>query len=223
VALVIALYGATGCPQCMQGLTHFEELGASRGFVVAYPGSNTDPPWHSPADITYFNALIDRIVANQNIDPRRIYLAGFSAGGRETYYMACRLSARIAAAASVSSIMRPYPCAVSHPVSELTIVGSTEPELSGTPTIPSAFETAARWRSLDGCRRASKARITRVSVVTMQVWGPCSGGSAVGLFVVSGGHHTWPGTYGLAATDPDARWNASKAIWSFFSTHPLAR
>jgi polyhydroxybutyrate depolymerase len=220
VPLVIGLYGATGCPQCMEGLTKFELVGRRHGFVVAYPGSNTNPPWHSPGDIHYFSALIDRLRRTQNIDPKRIYVAGFSAGGREAYFVGCKLSSRIAAIAVVSSVMRQYPCPISHPVSMLTIAGSTE-AINGTPTTPSLASAAVRWRTLDGCPSLMTARRSQVADVTQQTWGPCQGGSTVAIYVVQGGHHTWPGTYGLAPSDPDAQWKASEGIWSFFAAHPL--
>jgi polyhydroxybutyrate depolymerase len=219
VGLVVAFYGATGTPQRMEGLTKFEGAAAAHGFVVVYPGSQTDPPWHAADDTAYLGSLIDRIVAQENIDPRRIYLTGFSAGGRETYFLGCRLSAKVAAIAVVSSVMRDYPCAIAHPISELTIAGSQEP-VNGTNGGPSVASVAARWRALDGCSAQAPMRTTQVATVTQQSWGPCAAGSAVGIWIVNGGHHTWPGTYGLAASDPDAQFDATEAIWSFFAAHP---
>jgi polyhydroxybutyrate depolymerase len=220
VPLVVAFYGATGTPQAMEGLTKFEELARTYGFVVAYPGSQTNPPWHGPDDVQYMNALIARVRASENIDPKRIYLTGFSAGGRETYFLGCRLSRVVAAIAVVSSVMRDYPCTVAHAISEVTIAGSTEAVNGSSSGVPSAAAVAARWRAFDGC--PTQAPVQRqVATVTEQTWGSCRSGSAVGIWIVQGGHHTWPGTYGLAPSDPDAQFNASKAIWAFFAAHPL--
>jgi polyhydroxybutyrate depolymerase len=221
VPLVVALYGATGCPQCMEGLTKFEGVAREHGFVVAYPGSDTDPPWHSTADISYFRTLIDRVTKSENIDPKRVYVAGFSAGGRETYYAACKLSSRIAAIAVVSSVMRGYPCRLSHPISELTIGGSTEPLAYGNARLPSLAQVAARWRVLNGCPAHTPAHKSQVANVSRQTWGFCKGGSVVAVYLVQGGRHNWPRTSGLAPSDPDGHWDASTGIWSFFAAHPL--
>lgn len=220
VGLVVAFYGATGTPQRMEGLTKFERIAREHGFVVGYPGSQTDPPWHAPDDTAYVGSLIDRIVAHENIDPKRIYLTGFSAGGRETYFLGCGLSAKVAAIAVVSSVMRDYPCPIAHPISELTIDASGE-AITGTSNIPSAASVAAHWRALNGCPAQVAVKTTQVATVTQQMWGPCAAGSTVGIWIVQGGHHTWPGSYGLAASDPDAQFDASEAIWAFFAAHPL--
>ncbi len=223
VPLVIGLYGATGCPQCMEGLTKFEGVAREHGFVVAYPGSNTDPPWHSTGDIGYFRALIDGVTKSQNIDPKRVYVAGFSAGGRETYYAACKLSSKIAAIAVVSAVMRQYPCPLSHPISELTIGGSTEPLAFGNARLPSLAQVAAHWRSLDGCSAQTTLHKSQVANVTQRTWGPCRGGTVVAYYLVQGGTHNWPGTYGVSPSAPDGQWKASEGVWSFFAAHPFAR
>jgi polyhydroxybutyrate depolymerase len=204
----------------MQGITHFEELAVRHGFVVVYPGSQTEPPWHAPDDVSYLRGLIHHVMATQNIDPRRVYLAGFSAGGRATYYYACQFSHLVAAIAVVASVMREYPCQLSHPISEVAIDASGK-AITGNGRIPSALQVAARWREFNGCTSSTPTQ-TQVSTVSEQLWGPCKGGSAVALWVVQGGHHTWPGTYGLAPGDPDAQFNASAAIWAFFAAHPFA-
>jgi polyhydroxybutyrate depolymerase len=223
VPLVIGLYGADGCPQCMEGLTKFEHVADEHGFVVAYPGSASNPPWNSASDLPYLKSFISQVEAAQNIDPSRVYVTGFSAGGRMTYFLGCQLSRQIAAIAVVSSVMRAYPCPLSHPVSELTLDGSTESTaINGTRTgIPTAAATAAKWRALDGCPAKIPLRSSVVAPVSQQTWGPCVDGSSVALYVLSGGIHTWPGSYGLSRSSPDAQYNASEAIWSFFAGHSV--
>jgi polyhydroxybutyrate depolymerase len=221
VPLVIALYGATGTPSAMEGQTRFETVAAEHGFVVVYPGSDTNPPWNSPSDLSYLSSLIAQVEASQNIDPARIYVTGFSAGARMTYDVGCMLSAKLAAIAAVSGLMRGT-CTLAHPVSELSIVGSSEPNLiSGSPTIPSAATIAAQWHLLDGCP-AEQPAVSQVGPVTQQTWLGCANGSAVGLYVVQGGGHYWPGQYGAPGPDAPGQYSASEAIWAFFAAHPAA-
>jgi poly(3-hydroxybutyrate) depolymerase len=204
----------------MEGVTNFESLARQQGFIVAYPGSTTNPPWNAPADLSYLRSFIDGVISSENVDPSRVYLTGFSAGGRATYQYGCALEDKLAAIAIVSSVMRGYPCPLHHPVSELAIVGSTEhTALYGNSTgIPSAAATASRWRALDGCGGAGLQQLTNVGlngIVHRQQWGPCVDGSQVGLYVLTGGYHTWPGT--SSAHYPDSGYNASLAVWQFFS------
>jgi polyhydroxybutyrate depolymerase len=223
VPLVIALYGDGGSPQNMEGQTHLEGVATEHGFVVAYPGSVTSPPWNSPNDLDYISSLIDQVVASQNIDASRVYVTGFSAGGRMAYYVGCMLSAKVAAVAAVSSVMRGYTCSLARPVSELTIIGGAETVLVNgrAPDFPSAATVASQWRALDGCP-AGQPAVTQVGPVTQQTWGGCTSASAVGLYVVAGGRHYWPGQYGAPGPDAPGQYSASEAVWAFFAAHRAA-
>src|ERR1039458_809852 len=221
VPLLVALYGADGCPQCMEGLTHFEAVADQYGFVVVYPGSALvgGTPWTSSGDVSYIGALISPVESSQNLDPTRVYVAGFSAGGRFAYQLGCALSKQITAIAIVGSVQRPYACSLSHPVSELTIAGSQEAVNGIAATgIPSAYTVEGWWRVRDGCTGPVDSAV--VAPLAEQMSESCVDGASVGLLIVEGGHHTWPGcSCGLSASDPDSQWGASQGIWSFFAAH----
>jgi hypothetical protein len=88
--------------------------------------------------------------------------------------------------------------------------------------ILSAVATTNRFRALDGCSAQSQSG--RAGSAGVQTWSSCSGGSAVRLVVIQGGHHTWPylAPPGAAASgNPDAQFSASQAIWAFLSAHRL--
>ena len=73
--------------------------------------------------------MIDQITASQNIDPNRVYVVGFSAGGFITYFVACELSTKVAAVAVISNQMtveNRMPCEPRRPVSELAFVGTAD-------------------------------------------------------------------------------------------------
>jgi polyhydroxybutyrate depolymerase len=221
--LVIALHGSPGTPTTMQGTTHFEQVADEHGFEVAYLGSPCPASWKNVAvDDPYISSEIDQLVGAGNVDPRRVYVSGVSAGGYITYFVGCGISSKVAAIAVVSSAMLNVvkTCQLSHPVSELTIIGTSDAiPINGGPNLRGAAPTANLWASLDGCTGArSIAQLTPATQAT--TWNSCTDGSAVGLYVIQGGHHAWPGTYGLAASDPDAQYNASEGIWAFFAAHP---
>jgi polyhydroxybutyrate depolymerase len=224
VPLLIALHGALSGPQNMQGLSHFEELADRYGFVVVFPGSCNDlHPWGPVQDFTYLQALIPQLIATQNIDPSRVYVAGYSAGGYETWLTGCRLSRTVAAIAIVSGAMngRLYTsCSLARPVSELLMVGTADgTRFSGIPgRLPSPFQTTGRWRMLNGCAPAPVAATAPLPVVSQQVWSACTDRSAVSLVLVQGGHHIWP-PYGPGAP---TNYSASLTVWSFLSSHTAA-
>jgi polyhydroxybutyrate depolymerase len=221
VPLVIALYGGGGCPQCMQGQTDFERVAREHGFVIAYPGASSNPPWNSAGDMAYLSSFISQTVAAQNIDPSRVFVTGFSAGGRMAYQVGCQLSNQVAAVASVSGVMRIVPCKLARPLSVLTIDGGNESSaIHGTSTgIPPASFTALQWRTWDGCPAHVFQQSSVSGPVVQQTWGSCVDGSAVGLYVVRGGHHAWPGAYGETGPDAPGQYDASEAVWAFFAQH----
>ncbi len=224
VPLLIALHGAGGGPQSMEGLSHFEYVARQYGFVVAFPGSCNDlHPWGTPQDFTYMTALIGQLIASQNIDPSRVYIAGFSAGGYETWQIGCHLSGQVAAIAVVSGAMngRLYSsCALSRPVSELLMVGTNDSSrFTGIPgRLPSPFQTTARWRALDGCALAPVSAARPLQVVSQQTWSLCADASAVSLVLLQGAAHVWPP---IGAGAP-ANYSASRAVWAFLSAHRAA-
>lgn len=223
VPLVIALHGSPGTPTTMQGTTHFEQVADEHGFEVAYLGSPCPSSWKNVSvDVPYISSEIDQLEAAGNVDPKRVYVTGVSAGGYATYFVGCGISSKVAAIAVVSSAMlnSVKTCPLTHPVSELTIIGTNDAiPIDGGPNLRGAAPTENLWATLDGCSGApSASQLTPATQAT--TWSRCTNGTSVGLYVIQGGHHTWPGTYGLAPSDPDSQYNASEGIWAFFAAHP---
>lgn len=65
------------------------------GLLSIYPNTNID-------DVAFLNSLIDSVSTWYNIDDKRIYSTGFSMGGFMSNRLACELTDRIAAIASVA-------------------------------------------------------------------------------------------------------------------------
>jgi polyhydroxybutyrate depolymerase len=230
VPLLIALPGVGGTPHNMQRGTRFDRLADMHGFVVAYLASaDRARPWRPaawPQDLRYISSMIDRLKLRDNVDPKRVYVVGFSNGGAFTFVVGCRLSSKIAAIVPVSAIMNTkldVPCAISHPVSELSIIGNADGRFNGLGGYTlSADQVAATWRAKNGCQAGQPARVSQVGSAIEKTWGPCAAGSAVGLYVVQGGTHIYPGdpSFNLPPSNPDAQFDASPAIWAFLSALP---
>ncbi len=218
---MIALHASGGTPGGFERTSGWDRLADTHGFIVAYLGSGR-PAWKDPSNVVYIAAQIRRLEARYPIDPRRVYVTGFSAGAYITYFVGCRLSSLVAAIAPVSGAMAPQRCQPSRPVSELTIIGTNDiVPLSGTSRFPAPAAVAARWRVIDGCRHGT-AVTSIVGPATERIWSPCAQGTAVGFYLIAGGKHAYPGAPGLAASSPDARYDASEAVWSFFATHRMS-
>ena len=164
--------------------------------------------------------MIDQLERSEPIDPARVYVTGFSAGGYESYRVGCMLSGKVSAIAPVGVSMNGKlyrTCRPARPVSALITIGSADTgHYGGYGKLPSAPAAAARWRSLDGCPPRAPARSRAAGPTTRLRWSHCRGGSAVGLDVIAGGGHVWPGAR-PGVFGPDARYEASAAIWAFFA------
>jgi polyhydroxybutyrate depolymerase len=119
----------------MPRFTGFDEIAASRGFIVAYPES-VNTHWNdtralSPADdVGFVRALIAEVERAYPVDHARVYATGISNGGFFSQRLACDLSDQIAAVASVAATMPETLVPVCHPsrsVSVMFIQGTADP------------------------------------------------------------------------------------------------
>ncbi len=228
--LLIALEGAASIPADMMYSTGFNKVADQRGFVVAYLATSDPQHAWSPRltnDLQYVGAMIAQLVKTQNIDPRRIYVTGFSAGGYMAWSVACHYSSEIAGVAVVSNAMNKQlynTCHLSHPVSQYLVIGTANGNLfTGIPgKLPSAAQTTARWQALNGCSGASTVGHPAPGVV-VRTSDSCLDGSSVSLTVIVGGVHVWPSPANVRFAFPAVdRYDASNAIWDFLSVHRLA-
>jgi polyhydroxybutyrate depolymerase len=210
--LVLALHGGDSTGDEMASISHFDDEAASGGFIVVYPNA-VSGSWDIAApppvdDIKFFGRLLDRLESEFTIDKTRIFVTGASKGAMMAYRVACELSDRIAAIASVSGLMDRDDCRPARPVSIL--------EMHGTEDFSVRYAGAAsaieRWVALDGC--AGNPTQTVSGITKTAVWMGCRGGTVVRFDTVVGGHHTWFGSaYNPVPGEPDS----NAVVWGFFS------
>jgi polyhydroxybutyrate depolymerase len=236
--LVVVLSGVFGSGFQAEVSTGFDTQADRLGWIAAYPDSVLDgwdafgstSSWglHPGADdVEFIGALIDRIVAEEGVDPGRVYVTGMSRGGMMTHRIGCELAGRVAAIAPVSGNMATatgsaadVPCNPVRPVSVLAIHGTADgviPIAGGRVDIPFSplVEVMARWRRADGCDSASSVSTDGPSTTTS--W-QCPDGTTVAMRVVQGGWHVWPGTP-TGVGGPDA-FDGSRVVADFFVAHP---
>lgn len=249
--LVLALHGTGGTGRIMAHLSGLSRLADEQGFRVAYPQAPGDPgtedptrgaawnagpglgcPLHPEADDgAYLAAVVDRVDLHGPVDPRRIFVAGFSNGARMAYRLALT-APWVAAIAAVAGAPvwgeapgRPVPTLAFHGTADQHIPygGGMGPLGRRLPALP-AREALARWAALMGCGGMEDGGVPQrdeLNAHQLDLWS--SEACEVGLWTVAGMGHAWPGgrAYALGADAPVSDLSAAHLIWAFFDAHPL--
>ena len=244
-SLVIYLHSYGSTPEMEMKYTMFNEVGNACGFFIAYPVGELN--WNSGIadysfyptpdinDVGFIRALIKTLNRDYSIDANRIYAVGFSNGGFMAYKLACQLSDRIAAVAAVGGVLSnsvAADCDPHHAMSVLHIHGTKDVAIPiegiEPDSLPSVDKTLDYWVKFNQCKKTKTVSLPDVdpddgSTVEKTTYTNCTGGSDVVYYKVLNGGHTWPGgavsSYGGLNQDFDA----SVAIWNFFSSHQLPR
>ena len=94
----------------MAAATRYDQQAAKGKFIAVYPNSASNL-WDSgtgdtAVDLTFISRLLDQLTSDFRIDQTRIFAAGLSSGAMMAYRLACQLSDRIVAIASVAGALR---------------------------------------------------------------------------------------------------------------------
>jgi hypothetical protein len=71
-------------------------------YVAPRAPTNTWNLWHEPHIDRLFDRLIENLIVFEDVDPNRVYILGYSAGGDGVYQLAPRMADRLAAAAMMA-------------------------------------------------------------------------------------------------------------------------
>jgi polyhydroxybutyrate depolymerase len=241
--LVITIHGFAQWPAHQMYITRWNDLADQYGFIAVYPagtrfplrwrivgeaGSSLDPM----RDVTFISDLIDKLEADYNIDPSRIYANGLSNGGGMSFLLLCKLSGRIAAIGTVAGAFSlPWEdCQPSRPVPAMIFHGTADPIVPFDggryhdtdfffPAIP---DWAATLAQRNGCD-PDPDELPASGQVSGVRYSGCA--ADVVFYTITGGGHTWPGgepiperIAGTTTKDIDA----TLTLWDFFQAHPLA-
>lgn len=242
VPLVLNFHGYTSSAEQQMFYGDFRPIADTANFIIVHPqgtlfngnthfnvggwtiGSTVD-------DVGFTAALIDSLAATYNINLDRVYSTGMSNGGFMSFLLACQLSDKIAAIASVTGSMTPETfnsCNPQHPVPILQIHGTSDNVVpyAGASWTKSIAAVMSYWVDFNNCSNSA----TTVNLPNIDPNDGCtaahsvySGGdknTTAEHFKITGGFHTWPGTvFGGIGTNNDFK--ASLEIWKFFSRYDL--
>ena len=230
-------FGSNANEQMFYG--DFRDIADTEGFLLVHPqgtslnGSqywNVGSPGSSGStidDVGFTEALIDELANLYTINLDRVYATGMSNGGFMSFLLACQLSEKIAAIASVTGSMTldTYDnCNAQHPTPILQIHGTSDnivPYNGNTGSL-SIDDVISYWVNYNNCD--TNPTITTFpdldpsdgSIVEHIVYTGGDNASTTEHMKVIGGGHTWPGSvFILPGTNQDI--NASNEIWEFFS------
>ncbi|MEY2569219.1 MAG: polyhydroxybutyrate depolymerase [Actinomycetota bacterium] len=239
VPVVLEFHGFGSGAQQQMIYGNFGPAADRDGFLVVGPQGQGQPRHFTllgaasgeEDDVQFVGDLLDHLQQTLCVDPARVYSTGMSNGGALTALLACRLSDRIAAFASVAAVVWGPQCEAARTVPIIAFHGTADPIVPfnggrvtccGNPTIAGAPDTMANWARHDGCGPQATEEPVK-GTVTVRRWTRCKPGGVVELYVVGGGGHTWPGAtisagfLGQASKDIDA----SAVIWDFFRDKTL--
>ena len=235
VPLVLNLhgYGSNNLEQEFYG--DFRPIADTANFIIVHPNGTIDALnkrfWNTFGtstvdDIGFLSALIDTISSEYAIDQNRIYSTGMSNGGFMSYELACFLSERITAVASVAGTMitsHLNSCNPYHPTPVMHIHGTADGTVpyDGNLLFVGVIDLLQYWVQFNNC-------MVMPEITTLPDIDPNDGctaerhyysggnaGSAFDLYRILEGGHSWPGApINLNVTNMD--FSASLTIWNFF-------
>jgi polyhydroxybutyrate depolymerase len=242
--LVINLHAYSFNAQMEMEYTQMNQVADTAGFIIVYPngknnwnsgvGDNPNYPTPNYDDVGFINALIDTLSKHYpKIDPDRIYACGFSNGGFMAYKLACQLSNRIAAVASVAGVIASNTassCNSQHSMPVLFIHGTADNTvpLNGATGWYSVEQTLNFWNDINNCGQASRVLLPDLfpgdeCTVEKTTYSDSSDECKVIFYKVINGGHSWPGAienYSWSGRK-NMDINASVEIWNFFKNYML--
>lgn len=239
--LIINMHGYTSNAAAQQLYSNFSPIADTANFLMVFPQGTMymgQPFWNagiSPTlvdDKGFLDHLIDSLKLSYNIDMNAVYATGMSNGGYMSQTLACELSNRITAIASVTGAMFTTQaganCHANRPVPMMQIHGTADGTVpyTGSATSLPIDSVVSYWVRKNGCNPTpafSNVPNTNTSdgcTAEHYVYSNGNSGSSVELYKIIGGGHTWPGApFTVGVTNQD--FNASVEIWRFFRKYRL--
>ena len=246
--LVLVLHGGGGNSANAEKITGFTEKAMKEGFIVAYPEGTGrfkgklltwnakhccgDAMKNQVKDVEFISVLIDELIEDYPVDPKRIYATGMSNGGMMTHRLGIELPNRFAAIAPVVATLFGDEKSPMQPVAAIMLNGMLDQSVpyqggppggrfsrawDGTPTKP-ALEQAAFWANVNECTKIPDKHDQGPFVLWRY---HCPAGRGVELYLIKDNGHAWPGGQQSSrrGDKPSTSLSGTDVIWEFFKTY----
>lgn len=236
--------------------TGFAQLAGRENFVVTYAQIDQNEDWYSWLDspnggvnqgAEFFRSIIYSVSKQANIQPRKIYLVGFSTGGTLVLTAMCEMANEVAAFGVVSASLPTSwqkQCSMKKSVPAIIFASRDDPIFhwdggdiaiplteSKTLKVLSISDTVDLWRANNKCSArpllepfANVDPSDGTTITRLKYDYECRNSSHVLLYAITGGGHSWPGSIiklrsfeGAISQDI----HASDTIWEFFRKYSL--
>ena len=225
--LILLFYGFGSDPAQFAALTRIPSRAERAGYLVVVPHTQgTESEWDLSshgADAGFVDNVVASVESTYCVDRGAVFAAGFSAGAAFAIVYSCAHERSIAGLATVAV---EFQLGCTEPMSILAFHGTDDPlvpyrngaiglSLPGI-KVRGTQRNMGDWARLDHCRSHPR-RSHPGSQVTRQQWLGCVRGTAVVLYTIIGGGHSWPGadpTLAVGLTTQQV--GATSQVLSFF-------
>ena len=238
--LILVFHGYASNPFSLEKFTHFNSIANQNNVILVYPEGTTSlvglrgwdtglHPTIRANDVLFVSNILNKLQSNLCVNPQKIYAAGFSNGGGFVAKLACQLSNRIAAFASVSgsyvtafktcNALRPLPIIEFHGTKDTVVpyLGLEAKKESA------AFTWASRWAKRDSCQQ-NPIITNETDRITKYTWAACADNTSIIHYKIKGEGHSWPHVLFKQRVNNHIEWqNAANTIWNFFTNHQLPK
>lgn len=232
VALIINMHGATPSPSFLpifasffqQVITGMPVHAAKNNYIVVHPQSRRlgdTQFWDTSdnVDVEFINGLVDHLISTLPIDPAKVFLTGFSSGGRLSWKLACEHSDRYAAIAAVAADRRAATaCPTARSVPVIAFHGTDDPTVG----YAGGLDSIETWAEEHQCQQ--REIIFQKADSTCERWSGCNDESEMQFCSSEKAGHTWPsgpGSFVISAAGYGRTTytiDATDLIWNFFKT-----
>ncbi|CAH0995870.1 hypothetical protein EMA8858_01998 [Emticicia aquatica] len=240
--LVIAMHGGGGSADQCESDYSLTQKANSENFVIVYPegvqsnGILRARTWNAGTccdyaveknidDVHFISVLIDELLKNYKLNPKKVYLTGMSNGAILSYRLACEIPNKITAIAAVSGPMslkdeckslKPIPIMHLHSVLDQKVPVNGGTGIFGN-TFPAVMSGLNSWSKINECKTPAKV-IKDDSKYKLTQWLDCKNNAVITYYLTKDGGHSWPGAIKVraAADEPSTVINANDLIFDFF-------
>lgn len=228
VPLVVLLHGSGSTGEAEVERTGFGKLATRAGFELVVPQS-IGLTWNSGNgccsyeaqqkidDIGFIRAVVADAQRRTSVDGNRIYLVGYSNGGKLAYGVACTKQRTFAGLATYGAGPQ-LPCAGAAPLSLFAGYGTADPlePPTGMPTNERGQHqplstTVTQFLARNHCPTRTPVKV-EIETATLETYAGCDSGTAVRTAIWQGLDHRFPSPPAVAEAAAGAT-----LIWDFLS------
>lgn len=240
VPLMIFLHPFMGSAESAAELTSFNKKADEEGFIAIYPNGRfceasgirawniTDFPNFMSSDTDFVGTIMETAKEGLEIDPSKVFVAGFSNGGMLAQDIATKFSDKVAAVACVSGCMTGLENGPSEDVSVLMIHGAKDRIVPyegrlgwfneiGLPAMRSVDYARDFWTRNDGLTQVERQTVKEG--VLLERWTNPDKKTELQIYTLDQIKHRYPGGNYDASNVVPGTIQATNVIWDFFKGH----